>query len=156
MSARGLRAHCPELFTGLKRACKGAVTEAGGLKVAAHRLGVGQTEAHNYGNPDRGELPSLMQAAALTRDEGIASFAEFFAWLAGGRFAPRGEAGAEALTPALCDLNAEIAELSFRITTALRDGTTDAGERRDIRRSIADLEEALATAKALLDGAEAG
>lgn len=76
----------PDIADGLAAVVARLREQAGGIKVAAHHMGVSPATVSRYADRAAPDLPCFAQIASLTRATGASAAAEFLAELAGGRF----------------------------------------------------------------------
>lgn len=115
---------------------KGAVSEqfaqVGGIKMAMNRLGIGQSQAYAFTDPQSEEEISFARMAALTSPTATAG-AEFMCFMAGGIFMPViGRSDCHALE--LMEIAEQAREHGNAIAvllTAVNDGTVTDAERQE-------------------------
>jgi hypothetical protein len=127
-----------------KAATREAIRAAGGLDAAALLLQLSTTQLSRCQMPHHPDLLAASAALRLAELTGHRGFAEVFAHLSGHRLEP---IPAEPCAPAArmkagAALASEAAEVAHRIVAALGDGQISNAEAADIRRALADFNEA--------------
>lgn len=132
---------------------KGAISElydqVGGVKMVMNRLGIGQTTAYAYTDPQSPEEMSLARVAALTTPKSPAG-AEFLCFMAGGYFQPlpsSTEIEGVDLT-AVADQARDHGEAIAAIIHAISDGRVSPSEREQVLPHIDDAIRGLAQLRA--------
>lgn len=134
------------LRTRWKLATSAAITEAGGLDVAAAAARVSLSQMHRYKTGSAPDLLTISGALALAEASGCRAFADLFADLAGLRCTAQREAdeAAPGERRALAAGLSEAGELIHQIAEAMADGVITPTERGRILKSVADMQDVLA------------
>lgn len=115
---------------------KGAVSEqfaqVGGIKMVMNRLGIGQSQAYAFTDPQNEEELSFARMAALTSPRATAG-AEFLCFMAGGVFLPVLEMGAceDLELIKIADQTREHGNAIAVLLSAIHDGTITSAERQE-------------------------
>ena len=112
-----------------------AFDQAGGAKRVAAFFDLGLSQTYGFTDPEaRGSDLTLDRARRLTFLEGVTSFADDMAALAGGVFlAPEKVFNGQALAKIGGDLGRNVADVVAEILTAVEDGKLDRTERAELR-----------------------